>query len=803
MIRARRAATAAVILVLSVAAMALAAAPPPVVPGLMGKVVPSVAWPPSGGLLISEVVTGGASASDEFIELTNAGSSTLDLSGFEVAYASSAGASATRRAGWSVPTPLGPGRHVLVANSAGIYAPGADATYTAGISATGGAVVVRPAGGDPIDAVGWGDATNSFVEGAAVDAPPAGSSIERRPGGSAGNVTDTNNNAADWLVNPSPNPENLGAPPRPVPGSSPTPSPKPSLTPSPTPKPTPSPTPTPRPTPSPTPTPVSTPSPTATPTPTPVSTPSPTATPTPTPVPTPSPTPSASPTVAPTPSPTPIPSPTPTPVPTATPTPTPVPTATPTPTPVRTPVPTPVPTPGPSATPIPTPTPTQVPTPTPAPSSGPTVVTIAQALAQGGKVTVEGVATTTTRFFDASGRLLVIQDATAAIQVRLPVAGTAAAAGLAGHAPGVGSALRISGTLGRTYGAPRLTAASVTWLGSVTPPMPLRITTAPGARLEWRLVQVNGRLDTVHKLGDRWRAEIVVGAVRIPIGGLSGAAIAVGRLFTGRQVAIVGIVHRAYPTAVDQRFAIDPRSISDLAFEQAGPARPAPTHSASGGDSGVAETGYGPGVGASPETASTGSPATALPLVDLRNLASYRGRQVKVGGLVSQVIGSVVSLDDGTASGRLIIQGEAAPYLDLIEVGDPIEVDGLVEADASGPYLLVTDPEGVIQTGDPAAVEPASPDPGGLAASPGAVAGIAGSGTAGDVSGSPAPGSGPSGRSIRTAGSFDPLGVLAAGLLGAVLAMAGTAAALRGRSRSPRPGPDPAITSVEAGPEAS
>ncbi len=184
------------------------------------------------------------------------------------------------------------------------------------------------------------------------------------------------------------------------------------------------------------------------------------------------------------------------------------------------------------------------------------------------------MATTTTRFFDASGRLLVIQDATAAIQVRLPVAGTAAAAGLAGHVPGVGSALRISGTVGRAYGAPRLTVASVAWLGSVTPPMPLRISTAPGASLEWRLVQVNGRLDTVHKLGDRWRAEIIVGSVRIPIGGLSGAAISVGRLFAGRQVTIVGIVHRAYPTAVDQRFAIDPRSISDVAFAR--PARPGP-----------------------------------------------------------------------------------------------------------------------------------------------------------------------------------------------------------------------------------
>ena len=33
----------------------------------------------------------------------------------------------------------------------------------------------------PIDAVGWGDATNAWVEGAAALAPAAGSGIERRP----------------------------------------------------------------------------------------------------------------------------------------------------------------------------------------------------------------------------------------------------------------------------------------------------------------------------------------------------------------------------------------------------------------------------------------------------------------------------------------------------------------------------------------------------------------------------------------------------------------------------------------------
>ena len=154
--RARRAALAAFILIWSVAALAMATQPAPAALAPAAGEDPAVAWPTSSGLLIAEVVTGGASASDEYFELTNAGSAAVDLNGLEVAYASSAGASATKRVGWTAPLLIGPGRHLLIANSAGIFAAGADATYTAGIAATGGALVLRPTGGAPIDAVGLG-----------------------------------------------------------------------------------------------------------------------------------------------------------------------------------------------------------------------------------------------------------------------------------------------------------------------------------------------------------------------------------------------------------------------------------------------------------------------------------------------------------------------------------------------------------------------------------------------------------------------------------------------------------------------
>ena len=125
----------------------------------------------------------------------------------------SSGATITRKATWAATTILEPGRHLLVANAAGIHAAVADATYTGGLAATGGALVLRPIGGAPVDAVGWGDASSAFVEGLAAPAPAGGSSIERLPGGTLGNGTDTNDNAADFAVQVGANAAEPRAPP--------------------------------------------------------------------------------------------------------------------------------------------------------------------------------------------------------------------------------------------------------------------------------------------------------------------------------------------------------------------------------------------------------------------------------------------------------------------------------------------------------------------------------------------------------------------------------------------------------------
>ena len=183
-------------------------------------------------LVISEIVTGGTSASDEFIELYNPTSGPLPLEGLELVYASASGLTVSRRAAWELGAPeMPPGGHLLVANELGTYAPIADATYASGMAATGGSVALRIVGASSaIDAVGWGSATSTWLEGSVAPAPPAGSSLERLPGGALGSAQDTDDNAADFVVRPIPGPENSASPPVPDPSASS--SPQPSVTPS-------------------------------------------------------------------------------------------------------------------------------------------------------------------------------------------------------------------------------------------------------------------------------------------------------------------------------------------------------------------------------------------------------------------------------------------------------------------------------------------------------------------------------------------------------------------------------------------
>ncbi|HEY6607753.1 MAG TPA: hypothetical protein VI277_01015 [Candidatus Limnocylindria bacterium] len=168
---------------------------------------------PPDHLVISEVVTGGASASDELIELYNPTGGPLPLEGLEVIYVSASGVTTSRRAAWELGAPEVPaGGHVLVANQAGLFAPIADFTYASGMAATGGSVAIRILGATtPIDAAGWGSATGAWLEAVPAVAPGIAASIERLPGGASGSWQDTDVNAADFVERSVPEPQNLAS----------------------------------------------------------------------------------------------------------------------------------------------------------------------------------------------------------------------------------------------------------------------------------------------------------------------------------------------------------------------------------------------------------------------------------------------------------------------------------------------------------------------------------------------------------------------------------------------------------------
>ena len=233
-----------------------------------------------GHLVVSELVSGAAGASDEFIEIYNPTAGELPLEGLELIYVSASGATVTRKASWEVGAPGIPsGAHLLIANEAGAYASIADVTYASGLAATGGSVALRILGATTaVDALGWGTAASTWLEGQPAPAVAPGHSLERLPGGLAGSAQDTDHNLVDFVDQPVPDPQNAASPPVAVsPSPSPTdenasptalPSTDPTSLPTGTPTATPASSPTPEPTLDPTPSPTASPTPSPTPSPT-------------------------------------------------------------------------------------------------------------------------------------------------------------------------------------------------------------------------------------------------------------------------------------------------------------------------------------------------------------------------------------------------------------------------------------------------------------------------------------------------------------------------------------------------------
>jgi Lamin Tail Domain/Collagen triple helix repeat (20 copies) len=164
----------------------------------------------SGGqalVRVNEFMTGvTGAASNEFVEIVNAGAAAVDLSGWKLVYRSATGTNDTVLDTVPSGTMLAPGAFYLFGGSGYTGPPAADQTFSAGLAAAAGGVGLRDGNGNLVDSVGWGStAANGFVEGSPAAPPPAtsapGSSDVRLPDGH-----DTNDNSVDFTVATPPTP---------------------------------------------------------------------------------------------------------------------------------------------------------------------------------------------------------------------------------------------------------------------------------------------------------------------------------------------------------------------------------------------------------------------------------------------------------------------------------------------------------------------------------------------------------------------------------------------------------------------
>jgi hypothetical protein len=147
-------------------------------------------------IVVNELQTGSnSSASDEFVELFNSCASSTNLTGYKLIYRSASGNTDVTLFSFTSGSISGNG-YLLIVGSAYSGGGQTDGTFPGGgLAAAGGGVALKDAGSAIVDSVGYGTATNAFVEGQAAPAPDKDQSVGRSPNGK-----DTGNNAADFVT---------------------------------------------------------------------------------------------------------------------------------------------------------------------------------------------------------------------------------------------------------------------------------------------------------------------------------------------------------------------------------------------------------------------------------------------------------------------------------------------------------------------------------------------------------------------------------------------------------------------------
>jgi hypothetical protein len=170
------------------------------------------------GVLISEIQTGNStSASNEFVELYNATSADISLSGYTLGYHAASNTDCAND--WAIKAKLAGtikshGFYLIaskdyLASATDVTATTSTGTATTlGLATDGGNLRLTGAGTQTADAVAWGKGTCG--EGSPASASGTGHSLERLAGSAietGGNAVDTGDNHADFIVRATPAPQ--------------------------------------------------------------------------------------------------------------------------------------------------------------------------------------------------------------------------------------------------------------------------------------------------------------------------------------------------------------------------------------------------------------------------------------------------------------------------------------------------------------------------------------------------------------------------------------------------------------------
>jgi predicted extracellular nuclease len=168
--------------------------------------------PETPRVLISEVLAGVEGNNNyEFIELYNTGAVPVDLQGLSVWYQLPTEEASHVVFGWDEQSYIPAKGHYLLVRSGEDIGITPDAEFAQSLNTTGGNLWLLDSEDERIDALAWGTASGKLGEGEPAPGMQNGFSLERLPGGDAGNSKDTDDNKADFSLQPIPSAQNVAS----------------------------------------------------------------------------------------------------------------------------------------------------------------------------------------------------------------------------------------------------------------------------------------------------------------------------------------------------------------------------------------------------------------------------------------------------------------------------------------------------------------------------------------------------------------------------------------------------------------